>query len=145
MDKTSLKIDIKRELMHALHTSIENSNKNQLQVVVSTYSAIPRLCKILAKEDDSVVVSLSLMIIEVILKFKPEYADLIELNGGFDTIESLRGGEHSANATRIHSNCFQTVIARRDLWKILNEYRNQVLPTVLVNLIVTFTYPYCEK
>ena len=145
MDKTSLKIDIKRELMHALHTSIENSNKNQLQVVVSTYISIPHFCNLLAEEDDSVVVSLALMIIEIILKFKPEYADLIELNGGFDTIESLREGEHSANATRISSHYFQTVIARRDLWKILNGYRNQILPTVLVNLIVTFTYFYCEK
>ncbi len=147
MDKTTLKIDIKRELMHALHKSIKNSNKNQLQVVVSTYSAIPRLCNILvAEENDRVVVSLTLIMIEVILKFEPEYADLIERIGGFDTIESLmeEGGEHSTQATRISSRYFQTVIARRDLWKILTAYRkhDQILPIVLVNLIVEFTYPY---
>ena len=145
MDKTSLKVDIKRELMHALANSIEKSNKTQIQVVINTYIAIPRLCNILATEDDSVVVSLALIMIEIFLKSEPEYADLIETSGGFDTIESLRGGEHSTQATRIRSCYFQTVIARRDLWKILNKYYDQVLPTVLINLIVAFTYPYREK
>ena len=85
------------------------------------------------------------MAIETILSYEPGYADLMELNGSFDRIESLREGEHSAKAVRIRSQYFQTTIVRRELRKILKDYCGQVLPIVLVDLIVSFAYPYCKN
>ena len=132
--------------MYALYNTIEKSNQIQLGSISSTYSVIPRLCNILISgEDDRVVVSLVLMAIETILSYEPGYADLMELNGSFDRIESLREGEHSAKAVRIRSQYFQTTIVRRELRKILKDYCGQVLPIVLVDLIVSFAYPYCKN
>ncbi len=146
MDKTSLTISIKRELMHAVYNTIEKSNKAQLGNMSSTYSIIPRLCNILISgEDDRIVVSLVLMAIENILSYEPDYSDVMELNGGFDRIESLREGTHSAKANRIRSRHFQTTIVRRELRKILKDYCGQVLPIVLVDFIVSFAYPYCKR
>ena len=143
LDVKFLTIDVKTELMHALLNTIEKSNKFQIQTIVYTYNAIQRLSNILDMETDALIVDLTLSIINIILNKKTEYADLMEKNGGFDTIEDIisKGGEHSAKATRIRCRHFQTVMARRDLWKVLDGYHNELLPTVIIDLIVGFTYP----
>lgn len=143
LDVKFLTIGVKTELMHALLNTIEKSNKFQIQTIVYTYNAIQRLSNILDMETDALIVDLTLSIINIILKKKTEYADLMEKNGGFDTIEDIisKGGEHSAKATRIRFRHFQTVMARRDLWKVLDGYHNELLPTVIIDLIVGFTYP----
>jgi len=143
LDLKSLRIDIKREILYALFNTIEKCNTIQIQTIVYTYNAIHLFSRILNRETDALLVDLTLSSINFILKHNLEYAELMEREGGFDVLQNIIGkvGVHSAKAFRIQNRHFQTVMARRSLRDILDAYQNELLPTVITDLIVSFTYP----
>ncbi len=142
LDLKSLRIDIKREILYVLLNTIEKCTTRQIQTIV-TYNAIHLFSRILNRETDALLVDLTLSSINFILKHNLEYAELMEREGGFDVLQNIIGkvGVHSAKAFRIQNRHFQTVMERRSLRDILDSYQNELLPTVIIDLIVSFTYP----
>ncbi len=143
LDVKSLRIDIKREILYVLLNTIEKCTTNQIQTIVYTYNAIHLFSRILNRDTDALLVDLTLSSINSILQHNFEYSELMEKEGGFDVLQNIIGkvGVHSAKAFRIQERHFQTVMERRSLRNILDSYQNELLPTVIIDLIVSFTYP----